>query len=56
VLAVLVERFANWSLPLYVMAVLYAFSSVCWLFVDPCPGRAVAVTVLPEPPVSSVAP
>ncbi len=37
VLAVLVERFANWTLPLYVMAVLYAFSSVCWLFVDPRP-------------------
>ncbi len=37
VVGVLVERFANWSLPLYVMAVLYAFSSVCWLFVDPRP-------------------
>ena len=37
VLAVLVERFANWSLPLYVMAGLYAFSSVCWIFVDPRP-------------------
>jgi MFS transporter, ACS family, glucarate transporter len=35
VLAVLVERFSNWTLPLYVMAALYLFSSVCWLFVDP---------------------
>jgi MFS family permease len=35
VLAVLVDRFANWTLPLYVMAALYAVSSVCWAFVDP---------------------
>lgn len=40
VLAVLVERFDNWSLPLYVMAGLYAASSVCWLFVDPRPVQA----------------
>jgi MFS family permease len=38
VLALLVERFANWSLPLYVMAALYAISSICWLFVDPLPS------------------
>lgn len=35
VLALLVQRFDNWSLPLYVMAALYAISSVSWLFVDP---------------------
>jgi nitrate/nitrite transporter NarK len=34
-LAFMVDRFANWSLPLYVMAGLYAFSSICWAFVDP---------------------
>jgi ACS family glucarate transporter-like MFS transporter len=34
----LVQSYASWSLPLYVMAGLYAFSAVTWLFVDP-PGR-----------------
>lgn len=41
VLALLVERFDNWSLPLYVMAGLYSASSVCWLFVDPRPQRPI---------------
>ena len=35
----LVERFASWALPLYVMAALYAFSAVTWLFVRP-PAQA----------------
>lgn len=35
VLALLVDRFADWSLPLYVMAALYAVSAVSWLFVNP---------------------
>ena len=35
VLAMLVDRFSNWALPLYVMAAAYFFSAVCWLFVDP---------------------
>lgn len=35
VLALLVDRFDNWALPLYVMAVAYFFSAICWLFVDP---------------------
>jgi ACS family glucarate transporter-like MFS transporter len=35
VLAYLVERFANWSLPLLVMAALYLVSSLAWLFIDP---------------------
>jgi MFS family permease len=39
VLALLVDRFADWTLPLYVMAVLYAISSVCWAFVDPRPRQ-----------------
>ncbi|MBI4890852.1 MAG: MFS transporter [Acidobacteria bacterium] len=42
VLAMLVERFDDWSLPLYVMAALYAASSICWLFVDPRPLQAEA--------------
>lgn len=33
--AYLVENYANWALPLYVMASLYAFSSLCWLLVRP---------------------
>ncbi|MEO5820808.1 MAG: MFS transporter [Vicinamibacteraceae bacterium] len=31
----LVDHYASWSLPLYVMAALYAFSAVTWLFVRP---------------------
>jgi MFS family permease len=31
----LVQRYASWALPLYVMAVLYAFSAVTWLLVSP---------------------
>jgi MFS-type transporter involved in bile tolerance (Atg22 family) len=38
--AVLVDRFSNWTLPLYVMAALYAVSSLCWAFVDPRPRTA----------------
>jgi MFS family permease len=39
VLALLVQKFDNWSLPLYVMAALYAISSVSWCFVDPTATR-----------------
>jgi MFS family permease len=35
VLALLVQHFDNWSLPLFVMAALYALSATCWLFVNP---------------------
>jgi sugar phosphate permease len=35
VLAQLVKRFGDWSLPLYVLAGLYAVASVCWLFIRP---------------------
>jgi len=35
VAAWLVDHYASWALPLYVMAALYAFSAVTWLFVRP---------------------
>jgi MFS family permease len=35
VAAWLVEHYANWALPLYVMAALYAFSAISWLRVRP---------------------
>jgi len=35
VLAQLVKHFGDWSLPLYVLAGLYAVAAVCWLFVRP---------------------
>lgn len=35
VAAWLVQHYASWTLPLYVMAGLYAFSAVTWLFVRP---------------------
>lgn len=38
--ALMVDRFSNWTIPLYVMAALYALSSVCWAFVDPRPRTA----------------
>jgi len=42
VAAWLVDHYANWALPLYVMAALYAFSAVTWLFVrPPVPAPAV---------------
>lgn len=35
VLAQLVKHFGDWSLPLYVLAGLYAVASLCWLFIRP---------------------
>jgi MFS family permease len=35
VLALIVERFDNWSLPLLVMAVLYTAAALAWLVIDP---------------------
>jgi ACS family glucarate transporter-like MFS transporter len=35
VVALVVERFANWSAPLYVAGVLYLLGAVCWLGIDP---------------------
>jgi MFS family permease len=35
VLAYVVEWFANWAIPLYLMAGLYLVSAMCWLFIDP---------------------
>ena len=35
VLAQLVKHFGDWSLPLYVLAGLYAVAAVCWLFIRP---------------------
>ncbi|MFB3825243.1 MAG: MFS transporter [Bryobacteraceae bacterium] len=35
ILAFVVDRFASWAAPMYLMGVLYLFGAVCWLFVDP---------------------
>jgi MFS transporter, ACS family, glucarate transporter len=35
VLAVLVDRFGSWSLPLHVLSGLYLMAAVCWLFIRP---------------------
>lgn len=35
VLAFVVQHFANWTAPMYLMGILYLFGAVCWLFVDP---------------------
>ncbi len=34
VLAYLVDHFANWALPIWVMCGLYAMATVCWLVID----------------------
>lgn len=39
VLALLVDRFDNWSLPLFLMAALYSISCLCWFFVNPSAER-----------------
>jgi len=35
VLALLVDRFGNWSLPLHVLSALYLIAAVCWLLIRP---------------------
>jgi MFS transporter, ACS family, glucarate transporter len=35
VLAFLVDRFGDWSLPLHVLSGLYLMAAVCWLFIKP---------------------
>jgi MFS family permease len=35
VAAYMVDHYANWALPLYVMAALYLFSAFTWFFVKP---------------------
>ena len=31
----LVDKYGNWTLPIYVLGGLYAMASVCWLAIDP---------------------
>ncbi len=33
--ASIVQRFSNWSAPLYLTGVLFLFGAVCWIWVDP---------------------
>jgi MFS family permease len=35
IVATLVDRYRNWALPLYLLAALYLFSTLCWLVVQP---------------------
>ncbi len=35
VLAHIVDKLGNWSLPLQILAVLYFISAVCWLLIHP---------------------
>jgi ACS family glucarate transporter-like MFS transporter len=35
VLAYIVDRLGNWSLPLYILAGLYLMAAVCWIFIHP---------------------
>jgi MFS transporter, ACS family, glucarate transporter len=38
IVAYLVDHYHNWSLPLYFLAALYVFSTLCWLVVQPTPA------------------
>jgi nitrate/nitrite transporter NarK len=43
ILAMLVKRFANWSIALYLMAGLYFAAAICWLLIRPeKPGSPVS--------------
>src|SRR5262245_15895558 len=35
VAALIVDRYASWSAPLYVCGILYFFGALCWWFIDP---------------------
>ncbi|MBV9679958.1 MAG: MFS transporter [Acidobacteriaceae bacterium] len=39
VLAYLVDRFSNWSLPLHVLSCLYLLAALCWIAIQPEPNR-----------------
>jgi ACS family glucarate transporter-like MFS transporter len=47
IVAYLVDHYHNWSLPLYVLAALYVFSTLCWLVVQP--SRHTANVAHPSP-------
>jgi MFS transporter, ACS family, glucarate transporter len=40
ILAQVVKRYGDWSLPLYLLAGLYAIASICWFFIRPDGRRA----------------
>ncbi len=35
IVAFVVQRFASWSMPLYLTGTLYLFGALCWLWIDP---------------------
>ncbi|HEY1342043.1 MAG TPA: MFS transporter [Bryobacteraceae bacterium] len=39
VLAYIVEKYGDWSMPLHVLSALYLVSSIAWLFIDPARRR-----------------
>lgn len=44
VLALLVDNFGDWSLPLLVLAALYFIAAICWLFIRPETSQAQSAT------------
>lgn len=40
VLAYIVDRLGNWSLPLYLLAALYLAAAVSWILIDPRPDES----------------
>jgi MFS transporter, ACS family, glucarate transporter len=35
VLAYIVDRFSNWSMPLHILSCLYLIAAVCWTVINP---------------------
>ncbi len=35
VLAYIVDRVGNWSMPLYILSCLYLMAAICWIFINP---------------------
>jgi MFS transporter, ACS family, glucarate transporter len=35
VLAYIVDRFGNWSMPLHILSALYFMAAICWIFINP---------------------
>ncbi len=44
VLAYIVDRFGNWSMPLHVLSCLYLMAAICWIFINPERPQAARAT------------
>ena len=40
VLAYIVDRAGNWSMPLHILSCLYLMAAICWMFINPDQSRS----------------